>query len=148
MFRFINGQKYKFKFFSNEELWVLYRQYYVEETEKVEWEPVYSTHKYEAIEKVLTKAKHLAFMILALCLFTGCATYAPREFTDTKGHSHSEYVILDRRCSTYHYQGTARYLDQEYYYACMEQYGYKLTGGEQTGVQYNPIAILFTPAAD
>ncbi len=85
--------------------------------------------------------KSLAGFIIALFFLSGCATYAPSKFIDTKGHTKAEYVIYDRQCSRYHYFGSEGYkaLDTEYYYACMEQFGYKYQTGESTGVSYNPL---------
>ncbi len=80
--------------------------------------------------------KILLFVIL-IANIMGCATY-DRKFLDTKGHTQAEYVLYDRQCSRYHYFGEGhKALDTEYYYACMEQYGYKMEV-KQTGVSYNP----------
>jgi predicted Abi (CAAX) family protease len=68
------------------------------------------------------KAISIAILI---SLFSACAT-TEYQLRDTKNRTPSEHIIDDRECSRYHYQGSSKFLDREYYYACMDLKGYKL----------------------
>lgn len=62
--------------------------------------------------------KHILLMI-AMLAGTGCATnkYELRDSQSRPGHTQ----ILDQKACTIH---SGRYIDMEYYYACMQQKGY------------------------
>lgn len=64
-------------------------------------------------------------LILIVLMATGCATTS-YQLTDTKDRNQAQHVIDDRECSKYHYDAGNRFLDTQYYYACMEVKGYKL----------------------
>lgn len=67
-------------------------------------------------------------MLLFLAL-TACSTTSTRyDLTDPQGRAESRVVLDKRDCSKYSYMfhgnNTVKILDQEFYYACMQEKGY------------------------
>lgn len=70
--------------------------------------------------------------IIILVLLSACASSPKIQLTDLRNRSEAERVIDDRACTRVRgvsSHGNLRY-DEGYYYACLEQRGYKVTVGE------------------
>lgn len=71
--------------------------------------------------------KKSAVVLLALGL-NACSTVSTRySLTDPQARTESRQIVDGKACETYHWGSKGnRYLDENYYYACMQEKGYTL----------------------
>ncbi len=83
----------------------------------------------------------LMALSLAFLSLTGCATFHSKTVDLRPGRDMNDYIIVDRICTVYHWDHGNKFMDREYYFACMEKNGYHTETTVRTN--YNPFTEGF-----